>query len=170
MWANVISLLRIPLAAAFFLTDRADLRVIILAAAAATDYIDGWVARRWGQASLSGEIIDPLADKVFVVTALATLVHDGALNIAEVIVLIARDIVTMIGFATGLALGLRIRYRARFSGKVVTTLQLATVIAATAFTPATRLAVFATGVAGAWAVADYLAFGVRSLRRTEPSE
>lgn len=167
-WANLISLLRIPLAAAFFVTDRTDLRLAILAAAAASDYADGWVARRYQQGSRAGEIIDPLTDKAFVITALGTLVGAGALTIAEVILLIARDIVTMLGFAVGLALGLRIHYRARFSGKVVTTFQLATVIAAIAVPPATRAAVLITGAAGVWAIADYVAFGVRSLRGTEP--
>lgn len=168
MWPNLISLLRIPLAAAFFVTDRTDLRLAILAAAAASDYADGWVARRYQQGSRAGEIIDPLTDKAFVVTALGSLVHAGALTVAEVIILVARDIVTMLGFALGLVLDLRIPYRARFSGKVVTTLQLATVIAAIAFAPATHVAVLITGAAGAWAIADYVAFGVRSLRHIEP--
>lgn len=168
MWPNLISLLRIPLAAAFFVTQRTDLRLAILAAAAATDYADGWVARRYQQGSRVGAIIDPLADKAFVVTALATLLRAGALTVAELIILVARDMVTLLGFAVGLVLGLRIPYRARFSGKVVTALQLATVIAAIAFAPLTHSAVLITGAAGAWAIADYVAFGVRSLRRTEP--
>lgn len=167
MWANLISLLRIPLAVAFVVADRAELRVAVLVAAAASDYADGWVARRFRQGSRAGEIIDPLTDKAFVVTALATLVHTGALAVTEVLILIARDVVTLLGFAVGLMLHLRIRYRSRFSGKVVTTLQLATVITAIVFPAATRPVVLITGAAGAWAIADYVVLGVRALRHPE---
>jgi len=38
--------------------------VLLIVAAAATDYLDGWLARRLGQVSDFGKIIDPLADKV----------------------------------------------------------------------------------------------------------
>lgn len=165
---NLISLLRIPLAVAFVVSDRTDLRLAILGAAAASDYVDGWIARRYRQGSRAGEILDPLTDKAFVITALATLVHTGALTIAEVLILTARDIVTLLGFAASLVLRLRIRYRSRFSGKVVTTLQLATVIAAIAFPAATRPAVLITGAAAVWAIADYITSGVRALRHAEP--
>lgn len=168
MWPNLISLLRIPLAVAFVITDRTELRLAVLVAAAASDYADGWVARRYRQGSRAGEIIDPVTDKAFVVIALATLVHTGALTLTEALILIARDVVTLLGFAVGLALHLRIPYRSRFSGKVVTTLQLATIITAIALPAATYPVVLITGAAAAWAITDYVAFGVRTLRRPEP--
>ncbi len=63
--ANVLSLSRIPLAAAFAALPSARVRLVILLAAAASDLLDGWVARRFGGPSLLGAKVDPVADKVF---------------------------------------------------------------------------------------------------------
>ena len=41
--------------------------------AALTDYVDGWAARRWGQISEIGKMLDPIADKAMVTIALAAL-------------------------------------------------------------------------------------------------
>ncbi|MBF9030688.1 CDP-diacylglycerol--glycerol-3-phosphate 3-phosphatidyltransferase [Rhodobacterales bacterium HKCCE3408] len=49
------------------------LAVILFVSAAATDWIDGRLARAWGQESKFGAMLDPIADKVMVVTALAVL-------------------------------------------------------------------------------------------------
>lgn len=45
----------------------------LFAGAALTDYIDGWLARRWGQISEVGKMLDPIADKAMVIIALAVL-------------------------------------------------------------------------------------------------
>ena len=45
----------------------------IFLAAAATDFLDGWLARRLGQESALGRVLDPIADKAMVVIALALL-------------------------------------------------------------------------------------------------
>jgi len=46
----------------------------IFAAAAITDWLDGWLARRWGQTSAFGAFLDPVADKLMVAAALILLV------------------------------------------------------------------------------------------------
>lgn len=43
-----------------------------------TDFLDGWLARRWGQESEFGKMLDPIADKAMVAIALATLVGIAA--------------------------------------------------------------------------------------------
>ena len=61
--ADLLSAVRIPLAIAFpFVAN--DVRLILLAAAAASDLLDGQLARRFGSSSL-GTVIDPVADKLF---------------------------------------------------------------------------------------------------------
>lgn len=45
----------------------------LFALAALTDFVDGWAARRWGQVSEIGKMLDPIADKAMVVIALAAL-------------------------------------------------------------------------------------------------
>ncbi len=163
-WANVVSLSRIPLAIAFLMTERTPARVALLLAAAATDYIDGWLARRWRQSSRLGEILDPATDKIFVLATLAAFLRDGTLALRDLLVLLARDLVTVTAFGVALVLRLPLRFRARFSGKVVTVLQIATVVVLTTRPAATNAAILITGLASAWAIADYLRSGARSLR------
>lgn len=57
----------------FVLLDRplADrLALVLFAVAAATDFLDGWLARRYGQESAFGRMLDPIADKAMVIVGL----------------------------------------------------------------------------------------------------
>lgn len=51
--------------------------LIIFIAAAVTDFLDGWIARKFGFVTDFGKLIDPLADKILVMTALVMLVGEG---------------------------------------------------------------------------------------------
>lgn len=51
-----------------------ELAVLFFALAAFTDYLDGYIARRWGVISKLGEVLDPVADKILVMAALVMLV------------------------------------------------------------------------------------------------
>ncbi|MFC3502985.1 CDP-alcohol phosphatidyltransferase family protein [Micromonospora krabiensis] len=72
---NLISFLRllgVPLFLYLLLGAHADVAaVVVLAVGGTTDWVDGWVARRLGQVSRLGELLDPLADRLYI---LATLV------------------------------------------------------------------------------------------------
>lgn len=69
---NIISLARLVLALVLFaliegVAGRQDLSALVLFVfAAATDWVDGWYARKYGQVSRLGRIFDPLVDKVIV--------------------------------------------------------------------------------------------------------
>ncbi len=54
--------------------------LILFIAAALTDYLDGYLARRWDQVSAFGRMLDPIADKAMVVIALAVLMGLNGLN------------------------------------------------------------------------------------------
>ena len=47
---------------------------VIFVLAAITDWVDGWLARRWNQTSSFGEFLDPVADKLMVCTTLVALI------------------------------------------------------------------------------------------------
>ena len=63
---NALSFLRLPLAVLFIVTDSPWLRALIIVLAAITDGLDGWLARRLGQQTGAGQLVDPITDKLFV--------------------------------------------------------------------------------------------------------
>ncbi len=64
---------------------------LVWAAVASTDFLDGWVARRQG-ATRSGAFLDPLADKVLVLGALAALAATGLVSWVPVVVIAGREV------------------------------------------------------------------------------
>jgi cardiolipin synthase len=65
---------------------------IIFIVAAATDWFDGFLARRWDQTSAFGAFLDPVADKLMVTGALLVLVHLGRVHPIFAFVIIGREI------------------------------------------------------------------------------
>ena len=65
---------------------------IIFVVAAATDWFDGFLARRWNQTSAFGAFLDPVADKLMVTGALLVLVHLDRVHPIVAFVIIGREI------------------------------------------------------------------------------
>jgi CDP-diacylglycerol--glycerol-3-phosphate 3-phosphatidyltransferase/cardiolipin synthase len=65
---------------------------IIFTAAAVTDWLDGWLARRLNQTSAFGAFLDPVADKLMVAAALIILVQLGRLDAFIALIIIGREI------------------------------------------------------------------------------
>jgi CDP-diacylglycerol--glycerol-3-phosphate 3-phosphatidyltransferase/cardiolipin synthase len=128
---NAISLSRIVFAAGFVAVPEVGARIALLGAASATDFLDGWLARRRGSVSRWGALLDPLADRAFVVAALATYVGRGELSAGQALTLLVRDIATAVGFVIAQLVPQlrRARFQARTVGKLVTAGQLATLFA-----------------------------------------
>ncbi|HET7630716.1 MAG TPA: CDP-alcohol phosphatidyltransferase family protein [Gemmatimonadaceae bacterium] len=154
---NLISISRLIMAAAFVAIDTAQARILLVALAAATDFLDGYIARRARITSRAGALIDPISDRVFVLTAVATFLYLGRISTLGYFIIILRDLMTAVGFLVARTIPwLRpIRFRARISGKVVTSLQLLT-FAAILVRPAWVTPLIAgVFVASCWAVYDY---------------
>jgi phosphatidylglycerophosphate synthase len=80
--ANALTLVRLLLAPAFALAVLSGAPIIataVLTLAVATDFADGWVARRFGEETRFGGFADHAADAAFVITATAALARVGAL-------------------------------------------------------------------------------------------
>ncbi|MBJ6764906.1 CDP-alcohol phosphatidyltransferase family protein [Myxococcaceae bacterium JPH2] len=154
---NTLSLSRIPLAAAFIVTQDAWLRAGLVLLAAATDVLDGWIARNKGLATRWGAIIDPVADRAFMVTALVVCLLDGLLEPVELALLLVRDVGTAVGFLVATVRpDLRaVELKARALGKAVTVLQIITLLCVLLFPPAVRPLVALIGLLSLAAVADY---------------
>ena len=73
-------------------TTSFGLSLLLFTIAAITDFCDGYVARRMGNFSLVGAYLDPLADKILVLTLCATFVYLQVIPLGIVLVFIARDI------------------------------------------------------------------------------
>lgn len=154
---DLLSLSRFPLAAAFAVMDDPTARVALLAGASLTDWLDGFLARRRSRATAWGALLDPIADKTFVLVAFLTMVAAGRLTLGGLLLVLVRDIATVIGFLVAWrSPALRAsRFRARFAGKVVTVLQLATLFALILAPRASILFVAATALASVAAIWDY---------------
>jgi cardiolipin synthase len=61
----------------------------VFVAASVTDWIDGWLARRWEQQSDFGKVLDPIADKLLVAAALFMLAAFDRLSIPSIVAAIA---------------------------------------------------------------------------------
>src|SRR5687767_3192920 len=95
---NIVSLSRLVLAVAFVAINDNAVRVALIVAAGITDFLDGWLARRRHSASSMGALIDPIADRAFVLTALSVYLYDGKLTTPEYFIVLSRDFATAIGF------------------------------------------------------------------------
>ncbi|MER7417126.1 CDP-alcohol phosphatidyltransferase family protein [Micromonospora peucetia] len=68
---SFVRLLGVPLFLYLLLVARADVAaVVVLAIGGTTDWVDGWVARRMRQVSRLGELLDPLADRLYILATL----------------------------------------------------------------------------------------------------
>ncbi len=70
---------------------------IVMLAAGATDFLDGFLARRLHQVTDFGKIIDPVADKITVGVGTAMLVAVGLVPLWYVIVVVSRDLLILLG-------------------------------------------------------------------------
>lgn len=92
---NVISLARlasVPLFVWLFVSGRENLAVTIYAVGALTDFFDGYIARRTNSVSELGKLLDPLADRIFIVALAVALVARHALPLWLAVIVIARDL------------------------------------------------------------------------------
>jgi CDP-diacylglycerol--glycerol-3-phosphate 3-phosphatidyltransferase len=79
--------------------------------AALTDFVDGYLARRWGQITVFGKLMDPMADKLLVLGCLLMLLNAGLVSPWLVFVLLGRELAVtslrLLAAADGLVLAAR---------------------------------------------------------------
>ena len=109
-------------------TDKNILGAAIFAAAAATDWLDGYLARALGQTSAFGAFLDPVADKLMVAAALIVLVHLNRTESWIAVVIIGREI-TISALREWMAqLGASRSVAVSFIGKLKTAAQMVAIV------------------------------------------
>ncbi|MEX0913504.1 MAG: CDP-diacylglycerol--glycerol-3-phosphate 3-phosphatidyltransferase [Demequina sp.] len=98
--------------------------LVVFLVAAATDYLDGYLARRWAVVSVFGALADPIADKALILATLATLVWVDGVPWWPLAVLAVREIGITVG---RLAVASEVVIPASPGGKLKTVLQLAAI-------------------------------------------
>jgi cardiolipin synthase len=120
---NVLSFARILAIPLFcWLTARAETRlagIALFAVVAASDWLDGYLARRTGQVSELGKILDPVADRLAIAAALITFAIVGIVPFWAALLILLRDAAVLIG-GVGILWGRRLRVDVRAIGKLAT--------------------------------------------------
>jgi phosphatidylglycerophosphate synthase len=154
---NLLSMSRVVLAVIFPFARKPISQAVLIGLAAISDFLDGWIARARHTASKWGALLDPITDRVFVIVALATYVFIGALTTGEYFTMIMPHLATAIGFLVARAVPSlqRVTFKARWAGKITTTVQLLVLIAVPLAPTLVRPLVIAVGVLSVWAIIDY---------------
>ncbi len=142
---------------------------IVFLLAAATDWLDGRLARRWGVTTRLGSFLDTTADKLLVTTALVGLVAVGRASPWVTLIIIAREF-TILGLRAAVAAG-GVKFETSMLGKWKATVQFAAIALAMLRPEVTiagayldQWAMIAAAVVTAWSGIDYLARSTAALR------
>jgi len=139
-----MSLSRVVLALAFVLVSEPWDRIAL-------------IARHKKSESSAGALLDPIADRIFVLVAISTYLVEGQLTTAQYFVFLTRDLATALGFVVAKIIPtLRPAvFRARMLGKIVTVLQLVTLVVIILVPELTQVLVVTIGVVSAASIVDY---------------
>jgi CDP-diacylglycerol--glycerol-3-phosphate 3-phosphatidyltransferase len=121
-----VSTSRVALAFGFVASDAAPTRLALIGVASLTDFLDGWLARRTQSMTRVGALIDPVADRFFVLAVVVTFVAGGQLHAWQAVAILFRDVMSIIGWfvARNVSWLRPITFQARPIGKIVTGAQL----------------------------------------------
>ncbi len=155
---NLVSASRFVLAAAFPVLSPTG-RIWLCVLAALSDVLDGAIARRLDVKSPYGNIVDPAADKTFVLVVFLTFIAEDSLMLWEATLIMARDI-AVVGSVVVLLFIRKPKVisesTSRIGGKATTVLQFAVFIAVLTTGQSMLALVITTGIISVVAGVDYL--------------
>jgi cardiolipin synthase len=95
---TLVRLLLMPVCAYLLADGRYGWGLALTALVGSTDWVDGWLARRTGQVSRLGQLMDPLADRLLIASVALALLARGVLPWPAALLLVARDLVLLAGW------------------------------------------------------------------------
>ena len=177
--ANLITLLRIVLVPAIvwaILTNQTTLALLLFVVAGLSDAVDGTVARYFDQQSKLGTILDPIADKLMLVSVFISLAYLEAIPLWLVILIVSRDILIIFGVFLAFFLSVPVKIKPLWISKANTVAQIllaAWVLFTLAFDIERMNAQVAlewgTGILTALSAIAYLVQGIRLFAADEQS-
>lgn len=171
---NLVTVIRLALIPVFLVlvlgTDdgRSLTATAVFAVAAGSDFLDGVLARSTGQYSRLGSLLDPLVDRLLVISAVVVSWHFDLLPRWGLAVLVVREVVivsiALFGLARGLSLGVN------WAGRLALTLVMFAFGGAMLFeSPMTSWMFIAGVVLSLFSLVEYVYSGIKTVRRgTEP--
>lgn len=136
--ANKITITRIiltPLFITAIVYGRMDIALVFFIIAIISDGLDGFIARTYNQKTILGTILDPIADKILLISAficlaiLKSLPHDFRLPPYVPIIVISRDAIIVLGSVMIHVIKGNVKIEPSFWGKITTFFQMITIVA-----------------------------------------
>jgi cardiolipin synthase (CMP-forming) len=174
-WLTVLRIVLIPVFITLLVYRRPGWALTVFALASFTDLLDGWVARRQRMASRLGAFLDPLADKLLLISSFVTLTYLRALPFWITAVVISRDVILIVGAVLVHIVGIRLDPRPTRAGKLATFFQVVTVLLGlvsryAAVDPALQVAMWLAAIFTIYSGCQYLVQGMRFLNSAERDE
>lgn len=169
---NLLTLMRIVVIPIFILVFYLPFKsanavaALIFFAACFTDWLDGYLARKWKMLSSFGAFLDPVADKLLVSTTLLLLVGAKDINYITIpaIIIVGREIVVSALREWMSEMGKRTSVAVGYIGKVKTALQMAALVLLLAFNPSNSwwgaigfILLYVSAILTIWSMIIYLA-------------
>jgi cardiolipin synthase len=105
---------------------------VIFTVAGLTDALDGFLARAWGQRTVLGTYLDPLADKLLLTTSFISLSYYSMIPPWITLIVLGRDLILILGFIALYILTKNLKIKPTVWSKITTCLQLGVVFQALA--------------------------------------
>lgn len=163
--ANKITTARLGLVPVFILSmylfpENNILSLVIFVIASVTDFLDGYVARKYNMVTTLGKFLDPLVDKILVITAFVLMTERNVMPGWIVAVIIGRELI-ITGLRT-IAADKGITIAASYLGKIKTTTQMLAIIiyflsiSVKSLIPVYRIMVYVCAIATIISGVDYI--------------
>jgi phosphatidylglycerophosphate synthase len=164
---NLLSTLRLAFAFVFPFCPE-EWWIWLILGSGASDFLDGWCARRWKVASWQGGLLDAIADKGFMLITLCTFALTGKFPIWWIPAVIARDLTVSIAAGYAALIHSWDSFRnmgARLSGKLATAGQFLLLITVALFPKIIPIVLLSTVICSVIAAADYGLLFYQALRK-----
>jgi cardiolipin synthase (CMP-forming) len=129
-WITLVRIVLIPLFTILLMNGAFDQALWVFLAAAASDALDGFVARMFSQKTKLGSYLDPIADKLLLSTAFITLAVLKQIPGWLTVVVISRDVIIVVGVAVLFLNQMRLDIKPSIISKMTTAFQVLVILVA----------------------------------------